>query len=111
MQNKRARVAIRRNIVIEKKLEVGACEACGLEVKKDNYMCFDWNHIDPTNKTFIVSRARYTTVDNILTEIAKCNLLCAVCHRLHTQESMQSYGQRVKSEVLPTLFDDDLMAF
>ena len=111
MQNKRARVAHRRKIIIEKKLEVGACEGCGLVVTKDNFMCFDWNHIDPTNKAFIVSRARYTSIDNILTEIAKCNLLCAICHRLHTQQTMQSYSKSAITDITPTLFDDDLMAF
>ena len=110
MQNKRARVAHRRNIIIQKKLEVGACEVCGLVVTKENFMCFDWNHIDPTNKAFIVSRARYTSIDNILTEIAKCNLLCAICHRLHTQQTMQSYSKSAITNAMPTLFDDDLVA-
>lgn len=59
------------------------CAACG---GKFHPVCMDWHHRDESAKTFnIASGFRYAK-PRILAEIAKCDLLCANCHR------MESYG-------------------
>lgn len=43
----------------------------------------DWHHRDPSLKSFQISRAIHiTSTAKILTEIAKCDLYCANCHRI-----------------------------
>jgi hypothetical protein len=48
--------------------------------------CMDFDHRDPSDKVQGVSRLvfrRYSR-DRILAEIAKCDLICANCHRIRT---------------------------
>lgn len=55
------------------------CLKCG----ETDPCCLDFHHRDPTTKTvhvsLLVSQAR--SMDSILTEVVKCDLLCANCHR------------------------------
>jgi hypothetical protein len=59
------------------------CEVC----KISNATVLDFDHINPAMKLHNVSRmvGRYTFA-TILREVAKCRVLCANCHRLHTAE-------------------------
>lgn len=42
----------------------------------------DWHHRNPANKLFGLGRGGWTySKQSILDEIAKCDLLCANCHR------------------------------
>lgn len=47
----------------------------------------DWDHIDPTQKSFEICqegiREMYSQ-EKLLEEIAKCRLICANCHRIHS---------------------------
>ena len=52
--------------------------------------CMDFDHRDPTQKTRAVS-AMVATVQakaTILAEIAKCDLICANCHRIRTARQL-----------------------
>ena len=56
------------------------CEDCGLTFP---HFVLDWHHRNPLDKEFEIangglSKGRQT----ILSEIAKCSLLCANCHRV-----------------------------
>ena len=56
-----------------------SCIRCG----ENHPSCLDFHHIDPSQKEVevpvLVSRGR--SIENILKEIAKCEILCANCHR------------------------------
>jgi hypothetical protein len=59
------------------------CMDCG--VKYPPYV-MDFDHRDPTQKTENVSMMRVTGFNKqrVLEEIAKCDLVCANCHRVRT---------------------------
>jgi len=43
----------------------------------------DWHHRDPSQKKFPLNAGNLTrTEESILAEVAKCDLLCANCHRI-----------------------------
>jgi hypothetical protein len=46
------------------------------------YYVMDWDHL--SDKKFQLSRIRYCSKERILAEIAKCELVCANCHRIRT---------------------------
>lgn len=49
-------------------------------------VCMDFDHRDGVEKLKEVSRLVYTTsVDVVLAEIAKCDVVCANCHRLRSK--------------------------
>lgn len=50
----------------------------------------DFDHLDATLKRFDVGRARKYSLDEIKREIAKCELVCANCHRIRTHERRQA---------------------
>ena len=86
-----SKTAIRKRALREKvnALKEGPCVVCG-----NHYSPWqmDFDHMDPTIKVDKVSnlvrkRASYQLV---VKEIAKCRLLCALCHRLHTEEQAQN---------------------
>lgn len=57
------------------------CKDCG---RKFPPWCMDFDHLD--NKEFTISQFRSETlqIDKIKEEIAKCEVVCAVCHRDRT---------------------------
>lgn len=58
----------------------GGCIKCG----ESDWRCLDYHHRDPSQKvaniSSLVGRASWTW-ERVLEEIAKCDLLCANCHR------------------------------
>lgn len=75
---------------VEKKAWVDAykaehpCVKCG----EADPVCLDFHHIDPTQKKFLIALAvARASLKRIQEEIAKCEILCANCHRkLHAAE-------------------------
>ena len=57
----------------------GACKHCGLAT--DRMEVYDFHHVDPEQKDFIISQG-VKCFEKIKTELDKCILLCANCHRL-----------------------------
>jgi hypothetical protein len=56
------------------------CERCG----ESHPACLDFHHLDPGQKVMIPSKLanqRRWSVERILTEVAKCEVICANCHR------------------------------
>ena len=101
-----------RVAIIEEKLRRGVCMDCNMEVTRDNYFCFDFDHRDPMQKSFSISaKSRDVAQGTLEAEFAKCDLVCANCHRLRTHiqmktgimTGMKKTGQR--KPVAPTLFD------
>lgn len=56
----------------------GKCELCGYSKCQD---AFDFHHINPEEKEFLLSAGKLTSFERIKNELDKCMLLCANCHR------------------------------
>jgi len=66
------------------KLMGGGCERCGFD---ESPAALEFHHIDPETKEFCVGeKLPCFSWDRILAEIAKCQLLCANCHRIVAYE-------------------------
>lgn len=66
------------NLVNEIKSQ-GQCKQCG-----ENFpACLDFHHIDPTQKLASIDRMKKAQwpLERVREELAKCELLCANCHR------------------------------
>jgi len=46
----------------------------------------DFDHRDPSNKVRAVTRMINGSIDRMLAEAAKCDIVCVNCHRLRTFE-------------------------
>ena len=59
------------------------CMDCGGSFPPE---CMDFDHRDPKTKLFDVSRAAVSGsgLESVKEEIAKCDLVCANCHRIRT---------------------------
>jgi hypothetical protein len=54
-------------------------------------IAMDFDHLDGASKEFNISARRgRVTMDRLLKEIAKCEVVCAVCHRLRTKKRLRS---------------------
>lgn len=52
----------------------------------------DFDHIDPSTKTANIGvLARRSDVKRLMEEIAKCEIVCANCHRLRTKRKGHSF--------------------
>lgn len=60
------------------------CSVCGI---KYNPWQMDFDHIDPDQKIKNVAQMISHSKENILFEISKCNILCALCHRVKSSIS------------------------
>lgn len=58
-----------------------SCKECG----ENHPACLDFHHKDPAEKEAGVARLLHDTrsKNRLLREIAKCEVLCANCHRKH----------------------------
>lgn len=68
------------------------CEKC----EENHPACLEFHHINPEEKKFSIARMKdYLSWKSLKTEIAKCRVLCANCHR------KEHYEQRRKDSSLP----------
>lgn len=65
----------------EIKMSLGGCRVCGYN---EHPAALDFDHRDPAAKSFGIGHATSRTWESVLFEIAKCDLLCANCHRVKT---------------------------
>lgn len=87
LDDKAARIAAVRSTIDS--LKTGPCVDCG-----NSYMPFAMDFDHRFDKEFNISNAgRITTsIERILKEIAKCDLVCATCHRIRTFNRMGALG-------------------
>jgi len=96
-------------LMLEVKLAHGQCCDCGLLCVVDNWFVFDWDHRDPSQKLFTIGDKKHSvSTEKLLAEIAKCDLVCANCHRYRTHGQLKSgkispYNH--SSADIPSLFD------
>ena len=74
----------------------GKCENCGYDRCID---ALEFHHVDPTRKDFNISSKGYTrSWKKVKSELDKCRILCANCHReLHAKLAASIGNVRVKS--------------
>jgi len=79
-----ARTRRRYNVVIEEKLRRGMCMTCAKPVTRENAAAFDFDHREPVHKKHSVSDMvrmpdhQFKSLYPL--EVAKCDLLCCMCH-------------------------------
>lgn len=78
--------ARKKNFITAYKTASG-CAICGFN---ENPICLDLDHIDPSEKEFSISDLPKRSWKVILAEVAKCQVLCALCHRLKTEQERLS---------------------
>jgi hypothetical protein len=69
----------------EYKVERG-CAKCGYN---GHAAALDFNHLNPEEKKFNIGEAFANSFgrERVMNEIAKCEILCANCHRIYTYEN------------------------
>lgn len=87
-RNRKQRYEYKQRWLKKRKIELvlshgGKCLQCGYALEEDgsNASAFDFHHRDPNKKEFNI-RLNSQSIDRINEELKKCDLLCAVCHRL-----------------------------
>lgn len=75
--NKSRRERVKKNRLIIRNLK-NACEICG----EDRWYCLDFHHKNKKNKEYNINEMLYNfSINRILKEIKKCQVVCANCHR------------------------------
>jgi hypothetical protein len=74
-----------REIIAHTKKAAGKCHDCP-EPITDNPWMFDFDHRNPDDKSFAISD-KYHSVSTaaLYAEMAKCDIVCANCHRRRTR--------------------------
>lgn len=73
------------------KLDRGTCECgCGRKVTIDNYMEYDFDHVDPTKKTYKISEMHSFNDKVFYAALVDCRLMYHLCHKKRTAEQMAS---------------------
>lgn len=62
------------------------CARCG---KRYPSYVMDFHHRDPSSKAFSIGRNFKASLERLLEEIAKCDVLCANCHRIVEYETLE----------------------
>jgi hypothetical protein len=69
----------RARLELIQRLKLGPCVDCG---RHFHPVCMDFDHRPSEIKLFPVSDCGKRSIESIMTEIAKCDLVCSNCHRL-----------------------------
>jgi predicted HNH restriction endonuclease len=70
---------VKLNMIIYKG---GKCERCNSNINNLHYSVFEFHHIDPLTKDPNFGRIKFQNWNKITSELDKCVLLCANCHRM-----------------------------
>lgn len=88
---------IKRNRKIIEENKSKPCERC--HIQYDTWL-MDYDHINPENKLYCVGEMLARSDKKLLAEIAKCQVLCAICHRLKTKETRDAQKNSSQSETI-----------
>ena len=106
MSKSSTRKHVTRQIVAQSKLDRKHCMDCLIPVTHDRTFMFDFDHRG--DKKFAISeKSGNVSHKTLKDEIAKCDLVCANCHRIRTFTAMAKGLIRCKPKDhgLPSLFD------
>ena len=79
---RQARERARRGLAFVSQLKAQPCADCGGTFPPE---CMDFDHRPGVMKVDRVGHMHTRTLDKVLAEIAKCDLVCANCHRIRTK--------------------------
>ena len=65
----------------DKKNSMGGCVDCGYNKHPS---ALDWDHLPGSEKLFSIGQEKFRPIAQLEAEIAKCELVCANCHRIRT---------------------------
>lgn len=82
-QSARLRATVRKKLVDDIKLEAG-CMDCG--VKDYIPEVYDFDHRPGEEKVGNIASMKVGNMEKLLAEIAKCDVVCANCHRVRTTD-------------------------
>lgn len=76
-------------------------KGCSLCSYNKSACALDFNHIDPTTKIFSPMVGIRGSLKRLFTEIRKCEILCANCHREKTHEhrNLAKLGRQFKRDI------------
>jgi hypothetical protein len=86
----RARKAARRQLLATIKLERG-CIDCGYR-SESRFLQFD--HRDPSAKSFTISNQLMKPLEIVMAEVAKCDVRCASCHEIRSAAERHNVNRR-----------------
>ena len=71
------------NVQIIRSMKIGrTCADCPLICTVENFPVFDWDHRPGTEKKFNLSAPGGRAQKTVQAEVAKCEVVCANCHRM-----------------------------
>ena len=82
-----------RSVIRREKIERGCC-VCGY---RDSFSALHFDHINPSSKSFSLSRTNGRSMDEVRAEMAKCTVMCANCHAVRSHEERHGAFRRKKS--------------
>ena len=93
-QSKRNSVDVRmkmRQVIVDEKIKRSACMDCFMPVTVDITYVFDFDHRNPLEKLFTISKMyKGVSYASLYKEMDKCDLVCANCHRHRTQKQFRA---------------------
>ena len=96
----------KRAYVNKIKLKIGECELCKRKIKGEKECCaFDFDHIDKELYRDAIGTMvhRYPLkrfFECVDSEIAKCRLICCICHYFHTRDQEREEAEKLQQLAL-----------
>lgn len=84
----------KKKFIEDYKLKKG-CSVCGYNESPE---ALDLDHIDRKQKKFKLSQGYKRTWQNIMVELEKCVVLCAICHRKKTHAEKDYFNHDYKED-------------
>lgn len=104
--NRKYRPPVKRNIAIINTFKTQSCVICNQQYEHFNMQI---DHLDPITKLYDVCQLKSRKVEILNAELAKCQVLCALCHRRKSiieQKNGQYYINRPKPLSRKKMFFD-----
>lgn len=95
-KNRQDRFGVRRELLRE--LKAKPCADCGLSF---HWSAMDFDHREDKREAVSQMVAHGYTVDEILAEVAKCDVVCSNCHRFRTWKRKEMGVEISKSTIPP----------
>lgn len=89
IKNKTYREKVREYVRTQK--ESGSCKDCGVAYP---YYVMEYDHIEDNKIRSVAKITSNGSMDQVIKEIAKCDLICSNCHKIRTWERIQKKFNR-----------------